>query len=154
MGLECRPRDGVQTSTAESVCQKPLVVDPSVPTCATMLCTATTTCVEDSVNGARCVAGQQPTTDCKAADGTVVADGSSFRLDCNECWCMRGNITCTAKTCNGTAGAAALREGEVCMSGSGTLGKCEMGLECRPRDGCVTVPRLLLLSPFARSHDL
>eukprot|EP01059_Diplonema_ambulator_P032262 TRINITY_DN625_c0_g1_i19.p3 TRINITY_DN625_c0_g1~~TRINITY_DN625_c0_g1_i19.p3 ORF type:complete len:159 (+),score=29.23 TRINITY_DN625_c0_g1_i19:142-618(+) len=59
-GLECRPRDGcegsrvqapcVQTLVAESICQKPAVVDPAVRTCATMLCIATTTCVEDKVN--------------------------------------------------------------------------------------------------------
>eukprot|EP01059_Diplonema_ambulator_P032270 TRINITY_DN625_c0_g1_i8.p2 TRINITY_DN625_c0_g1~~TRINITY_DN625_c0_g1_i8.p2 ORF type:complete len:254 (+),score=49.34 TRINITY_DN625_c0_g1_i8:397-1158(+) len=49
-GLECRPRDDVQTLVAESICQKPAVVDPAVRTCATMLCIATTTCVEDKVN--------------------------------------------------------------------------------------------------------
>eukprot|EP01059_Diplonema_ambulator_P032276 TRINITY_DN625_c1_g1_i4.p2 TRINITY_DN625_c1_g1~~TRINITY_DN625_c1_g1_i4.p2 ORF type:complete len:130 (+),score=27.51 TRINITY_DN625_c1_g1_i4:50-391(+) len=78
MGLECRPRDGVQTSTAESVCQKPLVVDPSVPTCATMLCTATTTCVEDSVNGARCIPMQLP----MLQEGEVCMSNGDKKGDC------------------------------------------------------------------------
>eukprot|EP01059_Diplonema_ambulator_P014869 TRINITY_DN258_c0_g1_i11.p2 TRINITY_DN258_c0_g1~~TRINITY_DN258_c0_g1_i11.p2 ORF type:complete len:131 (+),score=36.29 TRINITY_DN258_c0_g1_i11:52-393(+) len=33
-GLECRPRDGVQTLVAESVCQQPQIVAPVPPCCA------------------------------------------------------------------------------------------------------------------------
>eukprot|EP01064_Diplonema_japonicum_P022959 TRINITY_DN332_c0_g1_i2.p1 TRINITY_DN332_c0_g1~~TRINITY_DN332_c0_g1_i2.p1 ORF type:complete len:1253 (+),score=299.64 TRINITY_DN332_c0_g1_i2:62-3760(+) len=71
-----------------------------------------------------------PLPGCMADDGTFIPEGETGKVDCNTCWCKRGELGCTKMFC-----PPAISEGEACWRNNQMLGKCAKGLECRVRDG-------------------
>lgn len=80
--------------------------------------------------------GNVPVGSCVVRE-TVYPDGSSFPIDCNDCWCDFGSIACTQKACGGST---CEWNGEVYADGEGVPGDCA---GCRCENGFVNCPLIL-----------